>query len=231
MPLLDEEAVRQVVSELAATHLETRPADPIGFLQELSKVYGTAPIALAHGRMNDLSRGSAGFQPTGQQDAGASTADATDLARQLRDLVREEPDEDESPIGLKDFRRMERYWLLTSVDKAWMAHLLNMDELREGIHLRGHAQRDPLIEYQREASELFDHLMAIIAQRTTQKAFSGTEAAEMDGFMLRGLQTQTAELPDAGPVRTVTRGEQKIPRNAPCPCGSGKKYKVCCMKD
>ncbi len=219
MPLLEEEQVRQVVSELAATHLQTRPADPIGFLQELSKVYGTAPMALAHGRMNDLIR---------QQDAGAPT---TDLARQLRDLVREEPDEGESPIGLKDFRRMERYWLLTSVDKAWMAHLLNMDELREGIHLRGHAQRDPLIEYQREASELFDHLMAIIAQRTTQKAFSGTEAAEMDGFMLRGLQTQTAELPDAGPVRTVTRGEQKIPRNAPCPCGSGKKYKVCCMKD
>jgi len=231
MPLLEEEQVRQVVSELAKTHLETRPADPIGFLQELSKVYGTAPLALAHGRMSDLSRRSAGLQPTGQQDAGASTADATDLARQLRDLVREEPDEGESPIGLKDFRRMERYWLLTSVDKAWMAHLLNMDELREGIHLRGHAQRDPLIEYQREASELFDHLMAIIAQRTTQKAFSGTEAAEMDGFMLRGLQTQTAELPDAGPVRTVTRGEQKIPRNAPCPCGSGKKYKVCCMKD
>ena len=241
MPRVEEEQARQFIGELAAEHLAEKTPDLVQFLQELRKTYGTAPVALAHGRLKDLSRRSAGFQPTGgmagetasQQDAGAPTAGAptADLAQQLRALVREEPAEDENPIGLKDFRGMERYWLLSSVDKAWMAHLLNMDELRDGIHLRGHAQRDPLIEYQKEASELFDHLMAIIAQRTTQKAFSGTEAAEMDGFMLRGLQTQTAELPDTGPVRTVSRGEEKIPRNAPCPCGSGKKYKVCCMKD
>jgi len=128
---------------------------------------------------------------------------------------------------------MERYWLLSSVDKAWIHHLLNMDELRDGIHLRSHAQRDPLIEYQREASDLFEQLMMITSQRTTQKAFSGTEAAEMDGFLLRGLQTQSAELPGQGSMRsgTIQSSEPKVKRNDPCPCGSGKKYKVCCMKD
>jgi preprotein translocase subunit SecA len=211
LPRLEEEKLRPVVAELAENHLSGKTPDYLEFLREAAARWGTVPIALAHARLRELAQG--------------------DLAQALRDLIREEPEEGESPIGLKEFRAMERYWLLSSVDKAWMHHLLNMDELREGIHLRGHAQRDPLIEYQREASDLFDQMMAVVAQRTTQKAFSGTEAAEMDGFMLRGLQTQTAELPGAGPVRTVTRSEEKIPRNAPCPCGSGKKYKVCCMKD
>ncbi|MHB8997786.1 MAG: preprotein translocase subunit SecA [Armatimonadota bacterium] len=210
---LSQEQLRPAIAELATAHLSIPKPAPVEFVKALAMQYPVGVLGLAAERLRQL----AGPQ----------------LNTRLRDAIREEPEEGESPIGLKEFRGMERYWLLSSVDKAWIHHLLNMDELRDGIHLRSHAQRDPLIEYQREASDLFEQLMLIISQRTTQKAFSGTEAAEMDGFLLRGLQTQSSDMPTAGPTRTgtVQNNEPKIRRNDPCPCGSGKKYKVCCMKD
>jgi hypothetical protein len=225
---LPEVEVRAAVEKLVEMHLQQStsrtaafdrggPVSPkppqVAFVEALGSLYVVGVLGLAVERLKQL----AGPQ----------------LSANLREVVRTEAAEGESPVGLKEFRAMERYWLLSSVDKAWIHHLLNMDELRDGIHLRSHAQRDPLIEYQREASDLFEQLMTVISQRTTQKAFSGTEAADMDGFLLRGLQTQSAELPGAGPVRsgTVQHSEPKIKRNDPCPCGSGKKYKVCCMKD
>ncbi|MEI6500865.1 MAG: SEC-C metal-binding domain-containing protein, partial [Armatimonadota bacterium] len=209
----DEAGVRAVVERSATAHLNRPKPDVVAFVQELTQTQPVAVLGLAAARLRQL--------------AGPQLGDA------VRAAVREEPSADEQPIGLKEFRAMERYWLLSSVDKAWIHHLLNMDELRDGIHLRSHAQRDPLIEYQREASDLFEQLMMIVSQRTTQKAFSGTEAAEMDGFLLRGLQEQSAELPGQGSMRsgTVHSTEPKVKRNDPCPCGSGKKYKVCCMKD
>ena len=218
---LPEAEVRAAIEALAAEHLqpqtgrratELKQSSEVEFAQALAQTQTLGVLSLAIERLRQL--------------AGPG------LSLSLRDLVREDPEEGEAPVGLKEFRAMERYWLLSSVDKAWIHHLLNMDELRDGIHLRSHAQRDPLVEYQREASDLFEQLMMIISQRTTQKAFSGTEAAEMDGFMLRGLQTQSAEMPAQGPTRASTvHNAPKVRRNDPCPCGSGKKYKVCCMKD
>jgi hypothetical protein len=220
MPLLNEESVRPLVEDAIAKCLGESKLGHAAFLQGLALTYGTAPVALATQWLRGV---------IVAREQGTPAAQAVGEA--LRELIRQEPAEGQNAIGLREFRHLERYWLLSSVDKAWIHHLLNMDELRDGIHLRGHAQRDPLVEYQREASDLFDELMMVIAQRTTQKAFSGTEAAEMDAFMVRGMQAQAADLPDAGPVRTVNNGEPKVRRNDPCPCGSGKKYKVCCMKD
>jgi uncharacterized protein YecA (UPF0149 family) len=210
---LSEAQVTEAIDKLADQHLRTSKPAPVDFVQALAQVYPVGVLGLAAERLRQL----AGPQ----------------LGLNLRQAVREEPEEGENTIGLKEFRHLERYWLLSSVDKSWIHHLLNMDELRDGIHLRGHAQRDPLIEYQREASELFEQLMTIIAQRTTQKAFSGTEAAELDGFTVRGLQEQTAAVPGGPQGRggTIQSSGPKIRRNDPCPCGSGKKYKVCCMKD
>ena len=220
---LPEAEVRAAIEKLAQDHLTatastkrgvpaTQPSE-VDFVRALAQTQTIGVLGLAAERLRQLS---------GPQ-----------LSMNLRDLLREDPEEGESQIGLKEFRAMERYWLLSSVDKGWIHHLLNMDELRDGIHLRSHAQRDPIIEFQREASDLFDQLMVIISQRTTQKAFSGTEAADMDGFVLRGLQTQSSETMTQGPARqgTVQNNAPKIKRNDPCPCGSGRKYKVCCSKD
>ncbi len=207
------EALQEKFVSLAA-QLKENAASPlrfVDFFKQLTLLYDKAPLALAHARLKQL------IDPQ--------------MSAALRALVREEPQEGENVIGLREFRAMERAWLLSSVDRAWMHHLRNMDELREGIHLRGHAQRDPLIEYQKEASELFEQMMMIIAQRTTQKAFSSTEAAELDGFVLRGLQTQMAEMPEMGGKQSMSHSGPKIGRNDPCPCGSGKKYKLCCMQN
>jgi len=155
-----------------------------------------------------------------------------ELAQRLSDLVREEPAEGENAIGHREFRQLERYWLLSSVDKAWMQHLLNIDDLRDGISLRAHGQRDPLIEYQREASQLFEELLATIAQRTTQKAFSGTEGVEMHAAAIRDLREQRTEAAvGARSSRPKGGNGNDVGRNDPCPCGSGKKYKYCCMRD
>ncbi len=165
----------------------------------------------------------------------------TSLAAALMDFARQEPPEGAGEIGYREFRYRERSWLLWSVDRSWMEHLLAIDDLREGIHLRAHAQRDPLVEYQREASSLFEEMMAIIARRVTQYAFSRTEAMEDTGMQLRdleavqqavqmsdGIAEADAAMPDTRPARTYV-AEKEPGRNDPCPCGSGKKYKKCCM--
>lgn len=171
----------------------------------------------------------------------AMADEAGDLAATLMDFVREETPEGTPQIGYREFRYRERSWLLAAVDKSWMAHLLDVDELREGIHLRAHAQRDPLVEYQREASILFENMMEIIARRLTQYAFTATNAMEDAGTQVRDMQaTQSAvdmtdaadgpqsPMPDTRPAQTFVADDEPG-RNDPCPCGSGKKYKKCCM--
>ncbi len=163
------------------------------------------------------------------------------LAAALMDFVRRDPPPGAGVIGYREFRYRERSWLLAAVDRCWMDNLLSIDDLREVIHLRAHAQRDPLVEYQREASALFEQMMSVIARRVTQYAFSRTEAIEDTGTQLRDLQaTQQAlqmsdgvdevasEMPDTRPTRTYVAASEPG-RNDPCPCGSGKKYKKCCM--
>ncbi len=161
------------------------------------------------------------------------------LAEALMSLARTAAPEGTGEIGYRQFRIWERGWLLVAVDKSWMEHLLTIDDVREGIHLRAHAQRDPLVEYQREASAMFDEMMAIVARRATQYAFSRTEAMEDAGTQVRDLQaTQEAVSMDDGgedsPMPETRRAGTYVAaaepgRNDPCPCGSGKKYKKCCM--
>ena len=210
------ELVRQarVVAEsaLAQDRKAAVSVDPVGLVQALEKQAPVAVMGLAMHRARELA--------------------GEDLRAGLIALLDEEPGPGETAVGHREFRHLERYWLLSAVDKNWMQHLLNMDELRDGIHLRGHAQRDPLIEYQKEASELFNHLLAQIALRTTQKAFSATESVEQDAVIVRDLREQATEgLGAIGPAAPGgAKSAPKVGRNDPCPCGSGKKYKLCCMK-
>jgi len=122
------------------------------------------------------------------------------------------------------------------VDVLWMEHIDTLTDLREGIGLRGHAQRDPLIEYKREAYELFERLVAEIyggiAGRLMRVEVQGPSEIAQERVPRRlVLRHESPELGVADEVRQVaepaTRG-QKVGRNDPCPCGSGKKYKYCC---
>ncbi|MEX0791162.1 MAG: SEC-C metal-binding domain-containing protein, partial [Actinomycetota bacterium] len=147
----------------------------------------------------------------------------------------------EEEIGDERFRELERLVLLSILNARWREHLYEMDQLREGIGLRAYGQRDPLTEYQREAFDMFGAMMDSLkeefvrymfhvqvveepkpqAQPVSASRAAGTATAMQSARAEAGL-AGTSEGFAGEPART-----DKVPRNAPCPCGSGKKYKLC----
>jgi len=125
-----------------------------------------------------------------------------------------------------------RYFMLDSLDRNWKEHLLNMDHLRDGIGLRGYGQKDPKQEYKREGFELFSELVYTIKENA-MRAFSHLRIeAEVKDEEFKHEGSEDLEYTDHESAQekkpATVRKDPKISRNAPCPCGSGKKYKKCC---
>ncbi|PIE63087.1 MAG: preprotein translocase subunit SecA [Desulfobacter postgatei] len=138
----------------------------------------------------------------------------------------------EGMYGAEIMRHVERFIILQTVDTRWKEHLLNMDHLKEGIGLRGYAQQDPLRIYKKEGFDMFQDLMNRIKQEVVEILFkiqidSPTQVEEMKQEEQQDL-TFSSNSGDAAPRQPVRRLSEKIQRNDPCPCGSGKKYKKCC---
>ena len=153
----------------------------------------------------------------------------------LADLIFESADkvytQRESAVGPEDFRQLERVIMLQTVDNLWKDHLLSMDHLKEGIGLRGYAQQNPLIVYKKEGFEMFNEMISRIKEQTLGILFRIQIEEPKKINHLRQPKEQKLEFSGAeGPAKPkpVQRKTQKIGRNAPCPCGSGKKYKKCC---
>jgi len=130
-------------------------------------------------------------------------------------------------------RELERKILLSVLDRKWREHLYEMDYLQDGIGLRAMAQRDPLVEYQREGYELFTAMMDAIKEEMVGFLFNVEVEVETDGqgVAAKGLTPAPAPAQNlrytAADESGAVHGEGGTPRNAPCPCGSGKKYKRC----
>ncbi len=171
--------------------------------------------------------------------------DRTELnADILREKLQVEVDQaykaQEERNRIDQMRQVERIILLQMVDTLWKEHLLNMDHLKEGIGLRGYGQKDPLDEYKREGFELFLSMIETVKEQTINNLMHIRilQSDEVDRFEEEQRRRREAEMeiaraasaPDAGEriPQTVRREEEKIGRNALCPCGSGKKYKKCC---
>jgi preprotein translocase subunit SecA len=138
----------------------------------------------------------------------------------------------EAMYGPEIIRHVERFIILQTVDTRWKEHLLNMDHLKEGIGLRGYAQQDPLRIYKKEGFDMFQDLMNRIKQEVVDILFkiqiaSPTQVEEMKQEEQQDL-TFSSHSDESAPKQPVRRSSEKISRNAPCPCGSGKKYKKCC---
>jgi preprotein translocase subunit SecA len=121
--------------------------------------------------------------------------------------------------------------MLQAIDSDWKEHLLAMDHLKEGIGLRGYGQKDPVREYQREGYEMFMEMISRIKMNTLEKLCLVKIQREEEVEEIRQQQKQDYILSrgeDVPPSQTVKREGQKVGRNDPCPCGSGKKYKKCC---
>ncbi len=146
----------------------------------------------------------------------------------------------EAEIGSPMVRYLEKVIMLQAIDHHWKDHLLAVDQLKEGIGLRGYAQKNPLFEYQREAYQMFLEMLDRIKKDTIQKLFTVQIAREQEAkelkaerrqnFVLsRGEGLQAGGKTEAGKGVTIRRDVKKVGRNDPCPCGSGKKYKKCCL--
>ncbi|HBT47841.1 MAG TPA: preprotein translocase subunit SecA [Peptococcaceae bacterium] len=130
----------------------------------------------------------------------------------------------EEELGKETLRELERLILLKVVDAKWMDHLDAMDQLRQGIGLRAYGQRDPLVEYKFEAYQMFQEMIASIQEEVVRYLYHVRVALPEERRPRRVVENRYQE---EGPRQPVRR-EQKIGRNDPCPCGSGKKYKKCC---
>jgi preprotein translocase subunit SecA len=132
-------------------------------------------------------------------------------------------------------RELEKFVMLQAVDTQWKDHLLNMDHLKDGIGLRGYGQRDPLKEYQKEGYEMFLDMSLRIKEETVRNLFLVRIAAEDELQQMASERDQEMLLShgdgaDGSRAKTVRRQATKVGRNEPCPCGSGKKFKKCCVK-
>ncbi|HSR68538.1 MAG TPA: preprotein translocase subunit SecA [Acidobacteriota bacterium] len=181
-----------------------------------------------------------------------------DLEEAMLKKIRDKYAKKEEEMGPEQMRWMERMVMLQIIDAQWKDHLLNLDRIKEGIGLRGYAQRDPLVEYKRESYSLFQEMW----QRSTEEmvrmlylltpvaepsrasealspkaraaasdlSYSGGESGST-GVSVKPQQPQTATNMDnrtEQAIKQVVHKGPKVGRNDPCPCGSGKKYKKCC---
>ena len=133
----------------------------------------------------------------------------------------------------EQMREIERIVLLQNVDKKWMDHLEAMDSLREMIGLQAYAQRNPISEYRLQGADLFDEMITNIRDDTARQIMSVMPKPQVEMKRVEVAKPVSegfagAAGKSAGPKKPVVNKGQKVGRNDPCPCGSGKKYKKCC---
>ena len=170
-----------------------------------------------------------------------------ELADRLSSHLREYYDQRENEFGSPIMRQIEKVFMLQTIDQLWKDHLLSMDHLKEGIGLRGYAQKNPLQEYKKEGFSMFEGMIGRIHEETVQKLFTVQVTQEDEMARLeeqRRRQPSQMVMSGSGEASggggapgqppaprprqaTVRRDSEKVGRNEPCPCGSGKKYKKC----
>jgi preprotein translocase subunit SecA len=170
------------------------------------------------------------FAEAGSQD---------ELREKVAELVDETYEQRETALGDELARVVERWILLRTIDIHWVEHLTAMEELREGIYLRGYGQQDPLVAYKREAHTFFEEMSARIASgvaqqilRVTVKTAEQAEREEQEQAKVQQGQAQPQRaFAQSGngktAVATAAPASTKLGRNDPCWCGSGKKFKKC----
>ncbi|MCY4042876.1 MAG: preprotein translocase subunit SecA [Candidatus Dadabacteria bacterium] len=157
--------------------------------------------------------------------------DGEGLVKAVEDRLAEK----EAELGPEAADEIRRFVMLQTLDVLWKDHLLAMDHLREGIGFRGYAQKNPLYEYKSEGFEMFSNLVATYEEEICTKFFSiriarGEDVPDLEAEAPRDvfLSSGGEPAPAPQPAPPVRRSAEKVGRNDPCPCGSGKKYKKCC---
>ncbi len=157
--------------------------------------------------------------------------DSEELTETIREQALKIYEEREQSVGADAFRELERIVMLQTVDHLWKDHLLSMDHLKEGIGLRGYAQQDPRLVYKKEGFAMFSEMISRIKEETLGILFR-VEIAQPENLTEMQKPKEQNLIYSGGdggdPKTPIRRDQKKVGRNAPCPCGSGKKYKKCC---
>lgn len=212
-----------VVQNVVATYCNLTEGEKINkeaFAQDISNIFGIT-------NLNSLSQ---------------NNIEEEEVAKELNQKVLEKYENKEKEFGEKEIRELERVVLLKVVDEKWMEHIDNMDELKNGIGLRAYGQKDPVVQYRVEGTDMFEEMnenikldvVKILSNVEKAGNVVRTETAKITGA---GLETPSINLVDGtlsknegGINKTIVNEGPKVGRNDPCPCGSGKKYKNCCGK-
>jgi len=180
--------------------------------------------------------------------------DAEQIATEVQAEIAKLFEDKQAQVGAETMRMIEKHIMLNVLDQNWKEHLARMDYLRQGIHLRGYAQKQPKQEYKKEAFELFGEMLDTVKRQVITLLArvhirSEAEVAEMEAAeraqaqaQAQQMQFQHADMAELGMggfggddeavhaqamAESLQAGMPKVGRNDPCPCGSGKKYKHC----
>lgn len=202
-----ESVVRGTVQRVAPEEIFNEEWDLDLVLAGIAEVY---PTTITREELEDM--------VTSQQLAERAVEDA--LARF---------EEKEQTLGSQVMRQLERMVLLNIIDTRWREHLYEMDYLQEGIHLRAYGQKDPLTEYRREAFGMFEELTSAIEDGFVRYIYRVELVRQDEPARPRPqrVQMSSSDQPRQAAGASSQAVSDKVPRNAPCPCGSGKKYKKC----
>ena len=152
-----------------------------------------------------------------------------DIKEKLISLCEERLDEMHAEFGADKIKELEQFVLLHNVDEKWMDHIDAMDQLKRGISLRAYANQDPIVAFRQQTYDMFDDMSSSIREETVRMLFSYRVRKEED---IKRTSSKTNYVTSGGSEpekkKPVVKG-QKVGRNDPCPCGSGKKYKHCCL--
>ena len=164
------------------------------------------------------------------------------VIEELKKLAHSKYKEKEEEIEAEQLREIERIVMLKVVDQKWMDHIDNMEDLKNGIGLQGYGQKDPVVQYRIQGTDMFDEMIEavkvdvvkLLLNLRKQEDLRRSETAKITNAALQSIRSvdggqSTIQSSDVN--RTVRREEPKVGRNDPCPCGSGKKYKNCCGKN
>jgi preprotein translocase subunit SecA len=161
-------------------------------------------------------------------DVDLSNKSKEEIKQYLNEKLKEAYEQKESKVGTQLMRDVEKMIFLHVIDTKWKDHLLAIDHIKEGIGLRGYAQKDPLVEYKKEAFELFEEMSRNIISDILTRLFKIQVREESQ---VKVQKTQKIQRSGGDGTNRPVEKPKKIGRNDPCPCGSGKKYKKCCGKN
>ncbi|MFC4023845.1 preprotein translocase subunit SecA [Oceanobacillus longus] len=178
-----------------------------------------AIVEYAHGNLMD---------PTEISEQDLKGKEADEISNLLMERVHARYDEKETELSPEQFREFEKVILLRTVDSKWMDHIDQMDQLRQGIHLRAYGQNDPLREYQMEGYSMFEEMIANIEDEVAKYIMKAQIRENLQRQeVVKNTQAVAGGQDEKKKSRKPIVKNQTVGRNDPCPCGSGKKYKNC----